>query len=665
MVRHGTSTRRSVSHCGRVTSATSLTPIAAGTVSATRGAAPTVAAYQADQFSVLAVASSPCRMVQWCRAIVVLGVTRAGPRGLVEPGLKVEEVFKRVRVRVEEETGRTGTRQTPWESSSLRGDFYFVPPAEGDEEPGPVAGAGGTTPAADEAKNAYDTAVRENTIAAYRAVVEHFPGFYATLASRKMKELEATAAAEDRRARHRQEVADILAEAQQAAAGIEHGWDWWGGPRNRALAFAEIARVQAKFGDTRAAARSIGQARTNAYQEEAEDSRVRTLMDVIVFAQRKMGDREGAARTISEAWTITEGIDDDTDRRIAITTIAQAQAGLGQIENALATQQDGWHNFRHWAYVAIGESQVNAGAFEDALATVEERLGEDFYIDDRAGVFEAVIEQQAGAGDIPGALATARRLEQDMERVRARGKVTNPEEIGVFGPGGFAVLHRATALGMIAKAQLEAGDLRGGAATTQRIDDYRVWAQGFSDIEVAGVLASIAEAQAKAGDDSSAERTFSHALAVATGIDDEETWHSRACALAVVAASQARIGNHEEARQSFSDALTAAHEFQEEKDRDRVLECIAIEQAKSGEVQAAWATVGKVHYGNYLARAVGGIAEAQREAGDLDAALETARKIPTESSVRARTLVRIAEARFDALGESGGSELDGLGALSE
>ena len=45
---------------------------------------------------------------------------------LVEPGLKVEDVFKRVRIRVE---GETGDRQTPWEHSSLRGDFYFVPAA--------------------------------------------------------------------------------------------------------------------------------------------------------------------------------------------------------------------------------------------------------------------------------------------------------------------------------------------------------------------------------------------------------------------------------------------------------------------------------------------------------------------------------------------------------
>ncbi len=42
------------------------------------------------------------------------------------PGAKVEDVFKRVRARVVE---RSHGDQTPWESSSLTGDFYFVPAA--------------------------------------------------------------------------------------------------------------------------------------------------------------------------------------------------------------------------------------------------------------------------------------------------------------------------------------------------------------------------------------------------------------------------------------------------------------------------------------------------------------------------------------------------------
>jgi hypothetical protein len=41
------------------------------------------------------------------------------------PGLRLEDVFKRVRVAVDRQTGGA---QLPWESSSLVGDFYFVAP---------------------------------------------------------------------------------------------------------------------------------------------------------------------------------------------------------------------------------------------------------------------------------------------------------------------------------------------------------------------------------------------------------------------------------------------------------------------------------------------------------------------------------------------------------
>jgi caspase domain-containing protein/lysozyme inhibitor LprI len=43
-------------------------------------------------------------------------------RYMKTPGLKVEDVFKRVRIDVEK---TSGGKQVPWESSSLKGDFYF------------------------------------------------------------------------------------------------------------------------------------------------------------------------------------------------------------------------------------------------------------------------------------------------------------------------------------------------------------------------------------------------------------------------------------------------------------------------------------------------------------------------------------------------------------
>ena len=47
-------------------------------------------------------------------------------RVLRSPGLKIEDVLKQVRIGVAGESAQMGKRQTPWESSSLMGDFYFV-----------------------------------------------------------------------------------------------------------------------------------------------------------------------------------------------------------------------------------------------------------------------------------------------------------------------------------------------------------------------------------------------------------------------------------------------------------------------------------------------------------------------------------------------------------
>jgi hypothetical protein len=48
-------------------------------------------------------------------------------RVLKYPGLKVEDVLKRVRAGVVQSTNGA---QTPWDASSLIGDFYFIPPAQ-------------------------------------------------------------------------------------------------------------------------------------------------------------------------------------------------------------------------------------------------------------------------------------------------------------------------------------------------------------------------------------------------------------------------------------------------------------------------------------------------------------------------------------------------------
>ena len=119
--------------------------------------------------------------------------TAALAEALVVPGLKIEDVFKRVRVAVEE---ATNGKQTPWENSSLRGDFYFVPEAEDPPPPEP-APTTVTDPPPTEltreqlAARAYEASERVNTVSSYRLFVERYPDtLYAKLAEEQIRKLE-------------------------------------------------------------------------------------------------------------------------------------------------------------------------------------------------------------------------------------------------------------------------------------------------------------------------------------------------------------------------------------------------------------------------------------------------------------------------------------------
>ncbi|HZS84791.1 MAG TPA: caspase domain-containing protein [Stellaceae bacterium] len=84
-----------------------------------------LASIDAPEGTLIAYATAPGKVAadgQGRNALYTANLLRA----LDQPGLKVEDVFKRVRIAVSKATGGA---QTPWESSSLTGDFYFRPPS--------------------------------------------------------------------------------------------------------------------------------------------------------------------------------------------------------------------------------------------------------------------------------------------------------------------------------------------------------------------------------------------------------------------------------------------------------------------------------------------------------------------------------------------------------
>ena len=101
---------------------------------------------------------------------------------LPTPGLPVEIVFKRVREDVEKETK---SQQVPWESSSVKGDFFFVPPRLIAQvalaAPAPVVPALDTVAQAEFAF--WDSIKSSNSAADYQAYLSTYPsGRFAALA---------------------------------------------------------------------------------------------------------------------------------------------------------------------------------------------------------------------------------------------------------------------------------------------------------------------------------------------------------------------------------------------------------------------------------------------------------------------------------------------------
>lgn len=79
------------------------------------------------------------------------------------PGVKVEDVFKRVRGNV---VKKSSDAQTPWESSSLTGDFYFI-------FQGPITVQ--VKPPTDPETSAWQAAESANSVAAYQVYLATYP----------------------------------------------------------------------------------------------------------------------------------------------------------------------------------------------------------------------------------------------------------------------------------------------------------------------------------------------------------------------------------------------------------------------------------------------------------------------------------------------------------
>lgn len=211
------------------------------------------------------------------------------------PGIKIEDVFKRVRANV---VRKSGEAQTPWESSSLTGDFYFT---QGSLPQGTTDNRASLL---NDAETALWSAVeRGGSEDDYAAYLGRYPnGKYLALAEQryqKLKERNRLAETEEARRRtemlaqterdNRQRYERLLAEGDEALKS-----------RDRKVALAKFEQAQRLFQGSAELVPRLEQARALAsageiFRDRLKDGSPGPEMLVLPAGKFRMGDVEGNA----------------------------------------------------------------------------------------------------------------------------------------------------------------------------------------------------------------------------------------------------------------------------------------------------------------------------------------------------------------------------------
>ena len=269
----------------------------------------------------------------------------------------------------------------------------------------------------------------------------------------------------------------------------------------------------------------------------------------------------------------------------------------------------------------LQQTRATASAIPDASA--------------KSSAFDAIVQVQARAGDIGGAMETLKTVDGTWSRYSAAVALANMAENQTKEGDRAAAAETfrlarlaatsiqdekdlSKALSAIAQAQARAGDIKGALQTVASLP---------SENSRAVALITIAEAQAKGGDRAGAAETFRLALQAAATIQDAP---NKFYAFGEIAQAQAKSGDRAGAAETFRLALQAATTIQDEVTKSGILYSIAVAQARAGDGKGALQTAGTIPNKGLQALALPIIPQSQAQAGDMKGALETLAAMPTE-----------------------------------
>ena len=270
----------------------------------------------------------------------------------------------------------------------------------------------------------------------------------------------------------------------------------------RAEALARIAEAQASAGDAGEARDSLSRALIAAAEVDAAayagESWIKTspedvafgeqarVLSLIARVQADVGDPAGARETFSRAAAAADAIETGSTRSAALVEVAKMQIAAGALPEARQTLAradlaDHVRDFPPLALPNLVRAQAEAGDVAGALATARTIPGDE-QPTERAHSLALVAAVQAAAGDEPGALVTSGEIESQHYRMGA------VRDVGI--------------------ARAQRGDVAGAWDAVRKIKDGIWFNPDLRDdtggrevgIAVAGVIAAIAGAHLERGE---------------------------------------------------------------------------------------------------------------------------------------------------------------------
>ena len=270
-----------------------------------------------------------------------------------------------------------------------------------------------------------------------------------------------------------------------------------------------LAPALARAGDVAGAlrmARAIGKENV---QFDDRDS-IPWALAPIAIVQAESADRDGALATLREALEVAKGLQEGEIKAERLRRVAEAQAKVGDPDGAAATAElIGSRYEQSYAYMAIAKARARAGdrkaAGESFLRSVA--AAEDAPQDhNRDWLLGEIVKAQAGAGDVPEAIATAKGHGDDSWKAGALTEVASIQARSGDVAGAMRTaesirdeFYRPIVMKVIAAARARSGDFSGSLNWASQLDPAAK-AQALAGLAQESSMRKDAEFKARNGD---------------------------------------------------------------------------------------------------------------------------------------------------------------------